>query len=93
MTAEGVERNSRDLGEQHRVHPHRRFHPEYVGLSEPMGSLVPGGFEFPTLLLSLFTARNAVWARKVGGEQVKEETVQWAVVSRGPSSRSALLNL
>ena len=41
--------------------------------SAGLSSLVPGGFAFQTSLLSLYTERNAVGARKVGGAQVKED--------------------
>ena len=51
-----------------------------------------GGFAFPTLLLSLFTARNAVRARKVGGEQVKEDGVMGRGVT-GPKFKVRVVEL
>ena len=50
--------------------------------SAGLSSLVPGGIEFPTPLLSLLTARNAAGAPKVGGAQVKVDGTMGRGVTR-----------
>ena len=71
-----------------RSHTRWRLGNSSAGLS----SLVPGGFAFQTPLLSLFTARNAGGARKVGGAQVKEDGMMGRGVT-GPKCKVHVVEL